>query len=720
MNRKLYLVSSVIFSISCSTAIGPAEEISDSVGEHYLQNRAPLTPRPYLQLPLGAIKPQGWLEEQLIRMKTGMCGHLDEIYPEVVGERNGWLGGEGDGWERGPYWIDGLLPLAYILNDEELKAKVQPWIEWTLNNQQADGYLGPTPFETPPAREPGLQKDKRKDWWPKMVMLKVLQQYYSATQDHRVIDVLTKYFKYQLKELPGRPLDHYTFWANRRGGDNLLVVYWLYNITGDDFLLELGELIAEQTFPWKDVFLNDENYADAVDPWHYFNMKTYPFDQSEIDALTVSQWGGIHCVNLSQGLKQPLIYFQQNPNSELHKAVKKAIKDTERYHGQPQGMFGGDEGMHGKNPIRGVEFCSISELMFSLETMLSITGDMDFADQLEKITYNALPAQTSADFTSRQYFQATNQIELSDRMSVSYQTVDHFGTDFVFGTLTGYPCCTANMHQSWPKYVQNLWYGTMDRGVAALLYAPSSVTLKVGEDITAKITETTGYPFRETVLFTVNVDKEGQFPFHLRIPSWTENINITINDEKWAGNIENKIAVIDRTWSDGDEVSLTMPMKLKASTWYDFNRAIERGPLTYALKIGVKSKSKDRQDKYKEFQEFFATTDWNYALYHRDLENLDAAFKVEELEWDGSYPWIAENAPIQISSRGIQLHEWQNVNGLPSKVGWWGSRGDQENNIEFSNITLIPYGCTILRITEFPVFGKRWSEWSEGKYTIAE
>ncbi|WP_050776415.1 hypothetical protein [Algoriphagus machipongonensis] len=92
---------------------------------HYLSNRAPLIPTAYLELPLGSIQPEGWLKDQLQLMANGMTGHLDEIYPEVVGDRNGWLGGDGDGWERGPYWIDGLLPLAYILEDEKLKEKAR-------------------------------------------------------------------------------------------------------------------------------------------------------------------------------------------------------------------------------------------------------------------------------------------------------------------------------------------------------------------------------------------------------------------------------------------------------------------------------------------------------------------------------------------------------------------------------------------------------------------
>lgn len=86
-------------------------------GGNYPNNRLPLAQKEYIALPLGNIRAEGWLKEQLIRMKDGLTGHLDQVYEPVMGKRNGWLGGDGDVWERGPYWIDGLLPLAYILDD---------------------------------------------------------------------------------------------------------------------------------------------------------------------------------------------------------------------------------------------------------------------------------------------------------------------------------------------------------------------------------------------------------------------------------------------------------------------------------------------------------------------------------------------------------------------------------------------------------------------------
>ncbi|TLP72746.1 beta-L-arabinofuranosidase domain-containing protein [Maribacter sp. ACAM166] len=170
--------------------------------------------------------------------------------------------------------------------------------------------------------------------------------------------------------------------------------------------------------------------------------------------------------------------------------------------------------------------------MFSLETMVKITGVMEFADQLEKITYNAFPVQASDDYSSRQYFQAANQIEISDRMDMSFQSNGHKGINFVYGILTGYPYCTTNMHQSWPKFTQNLFYATPDGGVAALQYASSTVNMKVADNVRLQIVETTGYPFRENINFEFQLDKDAKFPFHLRIPAWSNGASISVNGKK--------------------------------------------------------------------------------------------------------------------------------------------------------------------------------------------
>src|SRR5690606_38216876 len=170
-------------------------------------------------------------------------------------------------------------------------------------------------------------------------------------------------------------------------------------------------------------------------------------------------------------------------------AVNKGFADLMKYNGMAHGLYGGDEALHGDNPTQGSELCTAVEMMFSLESILEITGDTDYADRLEKIAFNALPAQTTDDYMARQYFQQANQVMLTRH--IRNFDINHNGTDVVFGLLSGYPCCTSNMHQGWPKFTQNLWYATADNGVAALIYSPSEVTAKVADNTEIQMKEET-------------------------------------------------------------------------------------------------------------------------------------------------------------------------------------------------------------------------------------
>ncbi|RYU89964.1 hypothetical protein EWM62_10485 [Mucilaginibacter terrigena] len=672
---KIRFALPVLFAAFTFNAVAQTNNTSIAA---YTQAKAPLRQSPYIELPLGAIKPQGWLREMLTRQKTGATGNLDKLYPLVMGKRNGWLGGDGDLWERGPYWIDGLLPLAYLLQDKELIAKVQPWIEWSLKSQRADGYFGPSKDLSP---EAGIQRDNAQDWWPKMVMLKVMQQYYTATGDKRIIPFMTKYFKYQLQELPKNHLDHWTFWARYRGGDNLAMVYWLYNKTGDKFLLDLGELIHKQTFDYTNAFLNSEM------------MLT---DNS------------IHGVNLAEGMKEPIIYYQHHPEAKYADAMAKGFRDLSKYNESVPGMFGGDESLHGNNPTQGSELCSAVEMMYTLENTLAITGDVGYADHLEKVAFNVLPTQIDENFIGRQYFQQANQVMIT--RAVRNFDINHDGTDLCYGILTGYACCTSNMHQGWPKFAQNLWYATPDKGLAALVYSASEVKAIVGNNIEVTFKEETNYPFDETIKFTFGSKKAVSFPLSLRIPAWCRKASIKINGKDYRQADGNQVVKINREWKQGDVVELTLPMHVFKNTGYENSISVQRGPIVYALKIGEDVKqvknTKDADVYGDSYTEIRPTTPWNYGLIRVDDKKLDESYKAQPAAAFSTYPWSQANAPVQLKTKGRRIPSWQLYNDsagpLPYSTIWNFDTAKEEEEL-----TLIPYGCTRLRIAQFPVIDKR-------------
>ncbi len=579
-----------------------------------------------------------------------------------MGPNSGWLGGTGESWERGPYFLDGLLPLAYLLDDDRLKAKAQRYLEWTLTHQAPNGMIGPASND---------------DWWPRMVMLKVLAQYEEVTGDPRVIPVLSRYFAHQMEALPGRPLRD---WGKFRWQDNAMVVLWLYNRTGDPKLMDLAKLLHQQGFDWQADFANFR-FTEPVTPEKIKLDENNGLGESALAS---------HGVNNGQALKAAPVWSMVTGSAADRRGITEMLAKLDEYHGLPNGMFSCDEHFAGRNPSQGSELCTVVETMFSLEQSLAILGDAALGDRLEKITFNALPGTFTDDMWAHQYNQEPNQVEVS--LHRKPWTTDGPESN-LYGLEPNFGCCTANFHQGWPKFAASLWMASHDGGLVAAAYSPCEVETVVG-GTAVRVSEVTEYPFRGLVRITVMPAAAVRFPLRLRIPAWANGARVRVNGKAAEARVDAGWAKLDRTWNAGDTVELEMPMMPRLEKGFRESVSVTRGPLVFSYPVG-ESWVKLRTRGMTADWQVFPSTQWNYAV--RAGEGAASELRAEELPIGGT-PFSKEGAPVKVHVPARLLPTWRAVDGVADLVPQSPASSDQPEE----TLVMVPYGAAKLRITSFP------------------
>ncbi|MHC4865021.1 MAG: beta-L-arabinofuranosidase domain-containing protein [Planctomycetota bacterium] len=652
---------------------------TDNTNSFYVSNSPPLAPSPLIKLPIGSIKAKGWLGHMLELEADGMIGHLPELSRWCKAEGNAWLSPEGEGqngWEELPYWLKGYGDLGYVLGDERIIKEARIWIEGILSSQRADGWFGPRLNLTKQGGKPDL--------WPNMIAMNCLQSYYEYTGDKRVLDLMTRYFRWQLS-VPSEDFLPKS-WQKRRAGDNLESVYWLYNRTGEKWLLDVAKKVHEHTSDWMN---------------------------------KVASW---HGVNIAQCFRQPAVYYVQAKDPKFIAAAERNYDEVMGLYGQvPGGMFGADENCRKgyTGPRQAAETCSMVEFMHSFEMLTKITGNPLWADRCEQIAFNSYPASRPPDLKGLHYLTAPNMIQL-DRHNKS-PGVQNSGCMLAY-TPWIYRCCQHNISHGWPYYAEELWLATPDNGLCASLYSACEVTAKVGNGTTVTIVEQTDYPFRETIVFTISTSKPVRFPLYLRIPRWCEGAKIAVNGaaiESAFGPLS--YAVIERRWTDGDKVEVEFPARITVDVWEKNKNSVSvnRGPLTFSLKIGEKwvaYEGKSRKiDKWVESDgsikwpahELYPTTAWNYGLVVDVAHPEKTIEAVKEVGPIAEQPFTPNTSPIELWAKARKIPEWKmDELGLVGKLPQSPVQLDEHIGM-LPTVPLIPMGAARLRISAFPTIKAR-------------
>ena len=620
------------------------------------------------------ITPKGWLLEFLQRQKTGLTGHPEALsYPYNTclwaGEipRNGDYGQDWWRYEQTAYYTDGLLRLGYLLDDEELIKKGEEGITYTLAHPQSNGRLGSSVISS---------------LWPQVVFWRAMKAYADV---HGNPASLRNALRRNYNSMTNTDLTN-----GRRHILNLEGLLWLYGETGTRSFLTKAETA----------------------------YKTGGFEFDATDAGS-DEFIHLHGVTYCEMLKVPLLLYAYTGNEEYLRIAMNAERKLERDHMLPDGVPSSAEYTQGNDIDVAHETCDITDYTWSLGYFLTVTGEAEWADRIERAIFNAAPGAVTANFDAVQYFSSVNQVICTGNSDNN--KFKRGSTWMAYRPTHETECCAGNMHRMMPNFASRLWMRGENEAIVAAMYAPSEIDFKVG-DTQCHITEETYYPFSGEITFRFSLPETKHFPFVFRIPGWCKEYQLKLNEAplqlpQGGGNVPGasprgslegagSFVNLERDWNDGDVVTLSLTMTPKVVEAANRQgKYVECGPLllTYPVSATVTEDTntysnmngKEPGDGFKCWS-MKPSGSFNYALY-TDAETL--TLNIDEEKLKNAYPFDLEGNPLSVA--------------LPVRPITWTLEKDRYNpvlpaseHVVFSggqrNISLVPYGAAKLRVTVFP------------------
>ncbi|HTR39984.1 MAG TPA: glycoside hydrolase family 127 protein [Pseudomonadales bacterium] len=298
--------------------------------------------------------------------------------------------------------------------------------------------------------------------------------------------------------------------------------------------------------------------------------------------------------------------------------------------------------------------------------MFLATGDAKFMDVVELELYNSVLSGVSLNGTNFFY---TNPLRVTDPLPTNLRW-PRVRVPF----LSSF-CCPPNLVRTIAESA-NYAYSTTKDAVWINLYGSSTLDTELSGGEKIKLEQITDYPWNGRVRIKILECGDGEFSLKLRIPSWTQDASVQINDAPAPGSPKpQSYFEIQRHWQAGDVVDLDLPMPVRLMeanplVEEDLNQvAIQRGPVVYCLE------SPDLPRGVRLSDVLIPPDIQLTARYDRRL--LDGVVVLEgrawvrpQSDWTGKlYREFKPDELNQINIRFIPYSVWQNRG--PSEMSVW-------------------------------------------------
>lgn len=620
------------------------------------------------------IEPMGWLYKTLEYERSGIPGKLHEIgYPYNTGcwrYKSLADGGYAAWWpyEQTAYRIDSVVRMSALLDNLESYENIMgDEMRECLENE--DSFIGPEE----------LKADESRNRWPHAVLFRALYALWSRSGDEFYLEKMRRHY-----------LGDANDYSDSRDVVNVESMLRLYEYFGDERLKQKAQTAFE-------------------------NYNNRPESSETLEKLTGNTYIHDHGVTFNEIAKIPAIMYIYTGKKEYLYAAEQAYKRVDEFHMLPDGVHSSSEALCGKETFRAHESCDIADFTWSIGYLLEATGKGEYADKIERAVFNAFFGASAKNFKAIEYLSSVNQVVCARNSTHIKAWTD---TPRMAFAPHHYPeCCVGNIGRVIPNYILRMYQKT-ENAVVLSLYGDSKF-----EDEEIKIIQSGNYPYKPETELDICFKSGEKKALKLRIPEWSENTVIFIDGKKADFEEVNGYAQITAEKSCRVKISFTPVFKSHMSV--DGGVYFTYGPFLLSLKIDEKceiDRAEKRQTKDFPAYNIYPASQWSYAA--SGWEEPEILFN--EISDEPMWSYI----PFEIKIKARELHGWDLVKapqvkksaaeGINARQVECGASVVDEDNLlmpeipsaefiknnlgEEREVTLVPYGCTNIRLTVFPKY----------------